>query len=282
MRDHGLLVGVLEVVHLEGRHEQAEQRAQVVVAHRAREGAALDGLPEVVLLLRLLPAPADDAALRAEERLVRRPGDEVGALAERLLEVRPDEAEHVRHVVHEHGVDAGVVEEGPDLVHRLRVQHHALAEDDELGALLLDEVEERRHVRLVRVVGQHRDVDHGRQLGARVAGHVVAQRAHGLGAQVAAVGDVVVDHLGDAPRLGLAVGAVEVVDHGAEHGGVGHLTADDARLHLRAAQVGAELVGEQALDLVDEAGALVVEDLLVVEGLRLLVLGVAEGRVEDR
>ena len=175
----------------------------------------------------------------------------------------------------------GRVEELAHLVHGLGVQHHALAEDDELRALLLEHVEERRQVRLVGVLAEHGDVDHGRQLRARVAGHVVAQRAHGLRAQVTALADVVVDDLGDAPRLGLAVGAVEVVDQGAEDGGVGHLAADGARLDLGAAQVGAELAHQQPLHLVDEAGALVVEDVGVVEGLRLLVLGVAAGGIGD-
>ena len=160
------------------------------------------------------------------------------------------------------------------------MQHHALAEDDQLGALLLDEIEERRHVGLVGVVGEHRDVDDGRQLGARVAGHVVAQRAHRLGAQVPALADVVVDDLADPPRLGLAVGPVEVVDEGAEHRRVGHLAADHAGLDLGAAEEGAQLGGQQPLDLVDEVGPLVVEDLDVVEGLGLLVLGVPERRVE--
>ena len=63
-------------------------------------------LPELVALLGLDEAAADDAALRAEEGLVGRAGDEVGALGERLLEVRADEAEHVRHVVEDDGVDA--------------------------------------------------------------------------------------------------------------------------------------------------------------------------------
>ena len=61
-------------------------------------------------------------------------------------------------------------------------------------------------------------------------------------------------HLADAPRLRLAVGAVEVVHQRAEDGRVGHLAADDAGLDLGAAEVDAQLVLEQALDLVDEAG----------------------------
>ena len=47
--------------------------------------------------------------------------------------------------------------------------------------------------------------------------------------------------------------AVEVVDQRAEDGGVGHLPADDARLDLGAAEVGAQLAHQQPLDLVDEA-----------------------------
>src|SRR5664280_2703307 len=130
-------------------------------------------------------------------------------------------------------------------------------------------------------LSQHRDVDYRGHLGARVAGDVVAQGAHGLRAQVTAARDVVVEHLADAARLRFAVGAVEVVHERTEHGRVGHLAADDARLHLGAAEVRAQFVDKQALDFVDEPGPLVVEDLEVVEGLRLLVLGVPEGRVGD-
>ena len=227
------------------------------------------------------PARRDDAALGAEERLVGRAGDDVGALDERLLEVRTDQAEHVRHVVHEHGGDARRVQELAHLVDGLGVEHHALAEDDELGALLLEHVEERGHVRLVRVLAQHGDVDDRRELGARVARHVVAERAHRLGAQVAALADVVVDDLGDPPRLRLAVGPVEVVDERAEDGGVGHLAAHGAGLDLGTAEVGAQLAHQQPLHLVDEPGALVVEDVGVVEGLGLLVLGVAARGVGD-
>jgi len=267
------------VVHLVSRHEQAEQRPEVMVRHRPGEGAPLDRLPELPALLGLAPVAGDDAALGPEERLVGRSGDDVGALGEGLLEVGPDETEDVRHVVHQHRPAAGLVEEAPHLGHRLGMEDHALAEDDELRVLLGDEVEEGGYVGLVRVVLADGDVLHGGHLGARVPGDEVAQGAHRLGTQVPALGDVVVDDLADASRLGLAVAAVEVVDQGAEDGGIGHLAANHPRLDLGAAEERAQFLLQQPLDLVDERRALVVEDLEVVEGLRLLVLGVAEGRV---
>ena len=50
-----------------------------------------------------------------------------------------------------------------------------------------------------------------------------------------------------------------------------------ARFDLRAAEVQAHLLDEQALDLVDELGALIIEDILVIERQDLLVLGIAAG-----
>ena len=179
-------------------------------------------------------------------------------------------------------VQSLLVDEAADLGHRLLVEHHALAEDDELRPVLLDELEGAGHVDAVLVAGQHREVDHRRPVGARVDGHEVLEGAHGLGAQVPALADVVVHDHPQALGLALAVPAVEVVHQGGEDGGVGHLPADHPGLHLGGAQEAAHLALEGLLHLVDEAGALVVEDVGVVEGLQLAVLGVAEGRVGDR
>ncbi len=99
----------------------------MVVGDRARERAPAQRLPQIVALVAFDEAAADDAALGAEEGLVGRAGHEVGALGERLLEVRPDESEHVRHVVEDDGVDALLGEERPDLGDRLAVKHHARA-----------------------------------------------------------------------------------------------------------------------------------------------------------
>ena len=65
------LEGLLELVHLVGGHEQGEQRPEVVVRGRAREGPGLDIEPEVPERRPLGEVAGDEAALGAEERLVR-------------------------------------------------------------------------------------------------------------------------------------------------------------------------------------------------------------------
>ena len=254
----------------------------MVVGDRAGERPAAQRLPKVVALVVLDEPAADHAALRAEEGLVGGAAHQVGAFGERLLEVRPEKAEHVGCVVEDDGVDALLGEETPDLGDRLAMQHHAASEDDQLGPLAGDQLPGRGQVDEVGVVVAHGEVHDRRRVGARVVRHEVAQRAHRLGAQVTALADVVVHHHADAPRLSLGVGAVDVVEKRAEHRHVGHLTADQAGLGLGAAQILAELRFEATLNRGDEAGALVVEDLVVVEGLGPAVFGVAKRRVRDR
>ena len=82
--DDGALIGILEVVHLIGGHQHAELRAEVVVRDAARERAALNGLPQAPLEVLALIIHADDAALRAEERLVRRAGNDLRAVRKRV------------------------------------------------------------------------------------------------------------------------------------------------------------------------------------------------------
>ncbi len=209
-------------------------------------------------------------------------GDEVGALREGLLEVGAGEAQHMSHVVQDDGIEPGLVHEAADFGHRFLVEHHALAEDDELGAMLLDEFEGTGHVDAIPVAWLHGEVDHRGLVGVGIDGHVVLEGAHRLRAQVSALADVVVHDHPQALGLALAVPAVAVVHQGGEQGGIGHLPADDPGLHLGGAEEAAHLALEGLLHLVDEAGALVVEDVRLVEGLQLAVLGVAEGRVGDR
>ena len=196
-----------------------------------------------------------------------------------LLEVVADESQHVGHVVHDGGGDVLLIHKLPDGGHRFLVQHHALAEDDELGLILLDDLLGLLHVDLVDVILADGEVHHGGALGDGVHGDVVVEGAHGLGAEVSALDDVVVEHVAQTLGSLLAVEPVLEVHEGGEHRHVGHLAADDPGLRLAAAQVGAHLLGEQLLHLVDELGALVVEDVRVVEALYLLVLCIAEGRV---
>ena len=251
----------------------------MMVGDGAGERPALDRLPQRPALLVLGHGAGDDAPLGPEERLVRRARHEVGAVRERQLEVRADQPEHVGHVVHHDRGDRVLVEERPDLGDRLGVQDHALAEHDELRAALLDELERRGDVDPVGVVGQDGEVHDRRPLGPRIARHEVLERPHRLGRQVAAPADVVVHHPADAPGLAPAVVPVEVVDHRAEHGRVGHLTADRAGLDLRGAEEGPKLPLDHAFHVGDELRPLVVEDLGVVERVERSMLRVAERRV---
>ena len=87
------------------------------------------------------------------------------------------------------------------------------------------------------IVWQDGKVDDGGFFGFGVAGDKVAQGAHRLGAEVPAFDDVVVHELADASLFGFSVGAVDVIDHGAEEGGVGHLAADGPGFDLGTAEV---------------------------------------------
>ena len=159
--DDGALIGILEVIHLIGSHQHAELRAEVVVRDTARERAALNGLPQAPLEVLALIIHADDAALRAEEGLVRRAGDDLRALLEGVLEVIADKAQHMGHIVHDRRGDVLRIDKGADLCDRLAVQDHALAEDDELGAILVDELLRALDVDLVDVVAAYREVHDG-------------------------------------------------------------------------------------------------------------------------
>ena len=206
-------------------------------------------------------------------------GDDLCSLGKGILEMVADQAQHMRHVVHDGGVDVLLIHELPDLGHRLLVQHHALAEYDQLRTVAVEELLRLLHVHLVGVVGADGEVHHGRLLRHRVDGDIVVERTHGLGGQMAALNDVIVHHVAQTFGLGLAVNAVLPVHQCGEYRHVGHLTAEGTRFHLGAAEVGTHFLHQQPLHLVDEFRTLVIEYLLVVEGQHLLVLGVPAGRV---
>ena len=271
----GLLVLVLERIHFVRCHQLAEERAEMVVRDAAREGARFDGLPEAPLEVLGLPVHADDTALRAEEGLVGRAGDDLCALFKRLLEMIADEAEHMRHIVHDGGIDALLVDKLADLGDRLFVKDHGLAEDDELGLVLREQNLRLLDVDLVGVILADREVDDHLFFGDGVDGDVVVERAHGLRRQVAAAHNVVVHDPAEPLRGALAVDAVFKVHHRREHRRVRHLAGRDAGLDLRRAEELFHFLNEHRLDGGNKARALIVENLCVVERLLLLVLGVA-------
>ncbi len=99
---------------------------------------------------------------------------------------------------------------------------------------------------------------------------------------MAALDDVVVHYLAHPPLLALAVGAVEIVDHGAEYGHVGHLAGNEARFHRGASEVIHQFFLQQLFDFPDELRPLVVEHFGLIERLDLLVLRIAAYRIHDR
>ena len=277
--DHIFLILVAKGIHLVRRHQEAQHRAEVMIAHRARERARLDGLPEVIFQLVLFVVDRDHAALRAKEGFMRRAGDNLRALLKRLLEMRPDETQHMRHVVHDGGVDLLLVHKRADLADRLFMQHHRLAEDDEFRLVTLDDLLGLFHVNLEEIFAQDREIDHGGFLRCGIYRDIVMQGAHRLRAEMSALDDVVVEDVAKPLRGVLAVKAVFIVHQRGEHGCVAHLSADHARLYLGAVKILAQLRDQRALDLVDKLRALIIEHLVVIERRSFLMLGIAEARV---
>ena len=134
------------------------------------------------------------------------PGDDVGALGERLLEGAV-EPEDVGHVEHDHRLLRPVLDDVGDELDGLLIDEHALAEDHELGPVLPADLGELRKVRLIRIIRQDREIDDTLLARGRILLHEVEQGAHGLGAQVAALAEVVV-HDQAHPAGGRAPAAV--------------------------------------------------------------------------
>ncbi len=114
-----------------------------------------------------------------------------------------------------------------------------------------------------------------------ISSHKIPQGAHGLCTQVPTFADMVIHHLANSPGLCLPICPVDVVHHATEHGHVGHLSADEACLHLLAAHKFAHLFFKHPLHLVDEFGTLIIVDVRFVEGLEFPVFRVSEGGIHD-
>ncbi len=250
----------------------------MVVAGRAREGPAPDVLPERPEGGFLRDVAGDEAALGAEEGLVGAARDDVRALGERRLEGAV-EAEDVGHVVHDDRAFRPAPDDVGHELDRLAVEEHALAEDDELGPVALEELAELGQVGLVGVAGEDGEVEDPLLAGLGVLLDVVEEGAHGLGAQVPAVDELVVHDEPQAPReLRRLPAPVDELDHALEDDLVGHLAADRPQLDVGAAEIALELALGLDLDVPDEIRPLVEVDLLP---LHRPVLGVAARRVGD-
>ena len=94
------LVVVLKVIHFISSKQQSEKRTQMVITETARKRAALDRFPEIVLLIHLRVICRHDAALRSKKRFVCGSGDDIGTFLKRLLKMRANQSQHMRHVIH--------------------------------------------------------------------------------------------------------------------------------------------------------------------------------------
>ena len=254
----------------------------MVVGDAAGEGARFDRLPEAPFEVLRLVIHADHAALRAEEGLVRRAGDDLRALLKRLLEVVADQTQHMGHVVHDGRADALLADEAYKLRDRLLIQHHGLAEDHEFRPVLRKQQLCRLRVDAVRVVGADGKVDDHLLFGDGIDGDIVVQRTHGLCGQMAAADDMVVHDPAEPLRRALAVNTVLKVHERGKDSGIGHLTGGHARFNLRCAEEFFHLLNEQCLDLADEVRTLIIEDLRIIERLLFFMLSVAVRRVRGR
>ena len=96
---------------------------------------------------------------------------------------------------------------------------------------------------------------------------------------MSALDDVVVQDVSESLWCDLSVQSVLPVHESGECTHVGHLSADDSCLDLCAAEVLLEFVYSDLLSLIDEACALIIEDILVIEGFNFLVLSITCTRI---
>jgi len=207
---------------------------------------------------------------------MRAPGDDVGALGERLLEGAV-EPEDVGHVVHEHRFFRPALDDPGHEAHGLGVDEHAFAEDDELGPRLPEDFGEFGEVGFIGIVLQDGEVNDPLLPRGRVLVHEVEQGAHRLGAQMPAHAEVVVHDQAHPPE-GNARGPfpVDELDDALEDDLVGHLPADRPKLDVLAPEEGREFLPGLDLDVADEIRALVKINLFALHG---PVLGIAAGGV---
>ena len=112
-------------------------------------------------------------------------------------------------------------------------------------------------------------------------GHKIPERSHGLTAEVPSLADVVTHDGLHAPGFPFSVRAVQVIHQGAVNGHVGHLSADDAGLHLTATQVGLKFRFQEPFHFRNEIRPLVIKNIRIIKGFCVLVLGITKGRIHD-
>ena len=249
-------VRVAELAHLERGGEERRQAEQVMVAGDAGENRPVDLLPERILG----GAADDDAALRAEIRLVGGRGHEVRPLAQRVLEEAAcDETQDVRAVVEQDRADvrAGRLE----FLDRLGEEEERATEHDEAGALALDQIPRRRGVEPETVLADRKRED--------LVG-VFAERAELRVADVAATGDSVGER------------RAALLEDRAEGGLVGHGRAGQADVHAGRPEDLPDEAGGALLDLIDVLRTFVVTVARVPFGVPVVEVGVEQASSRAR
>ena len=279
--DDALLIDIAEMIHFVGRHQQPQKRAKVVIAEAAREGPPLNSFPEFVPGVFFSEIHRRHTSLGAKIGFMGRTGDHVGALIKRLLKIRSHQPEDMGHVIHQHAVQGEFVDGLTDFSDGLAMDDHALSKDNQLRLVLGNQFAGRIDVNFKVVVRQDREIDHRRPLPLRVAHHIIPECAHGLGAQMSTLDDVIVHYLPYPALLAFTIGTIDMIHHCAEDGHIGHLPGDQSCLDFRAAQIALEFTRQQVLDLINKIRALVVEDIGLHESFNRLVLRIAPGRIED-
>jgi hypothetical protein len=98
---------------------------------------------------------------------------------------------------------------------------------------------------------------------------------------MASPAEVMMDHLPDPSGFTLSVRAIKVIHEAAENGGVGHLAADCPWLHFGASQELPEFFDQEKFHFLDHLRPLVIEDVLLSEGLDQTVFGISMRRIHD-
>ena len=106
----------------------------------------------------------DDTALGTEKGFMGGSGHDIGAFLEGLLEIRSDQTQNMGHVVHQQAIQFQFVKYCTDFADRFTVNDHALAQDNQLRPMLLNQFAGGGHIYFVRVVRQHRKINYRRFL----------------------------------------------------------------------------------------------------------------------
>jgi hypothetical protein len=87
--------------------------------------------------------------------------------------------------------------------------------------------------------------------------------------------NMMIDHLRDPVGLTFSIQSVEVIHDPAEDSGIGHLTTDDSGLNFGTPYEAPKLVCQKNLNLPDQLGPLIIEDIHLLKCLHEAVLSIS-------